>query len=249
MKSNNILKWLLFLSLCLIWGSSFKLMEESATVINPNRLAALRIFSAALFFLPFAIIHIRNIPGNKIGLVALNGTIGNLLPAFLFAFALNDPAITGPIGGILNALTPLCVVTIAILFYKDRIALNKLLGIGIGLVGLVLLTLLPVIRLMIIPTSFLLWQFDFFALPFEDASIQTALWKGAGLGVAGSALATILFYMLLQRAGGLFASLVTYGIPVVAVIVGWIDNIYIDPVQILCLGIILSGVYLVNKKS
>lgn len=297
MRTTPLLKWILFLALCLIWGSSFKLMEESATVIDPNRLAALRIFSAAVFFLPFGLRHIHSIPKEKIGLVALNGTIGNLLPAFLFAFALNDPAITGPMGGILNALTPLSVVTIAILFYKDRIAPNKLIGIGIGLVGLILLTLLPVIRqqteltvakllptlailtgtvlyginvnlvahrlqgikplhlasvsiaLMIIPTSFLLWYFDFAALSFENPDVQVAIWKGAGLGIAGSALATILFYQLLQLAGGLFASLVTYGIPVVAVVIGWVDNIYIDPLQILCLAIILSGVYLVNKKS
>lgn len=297
MRTTPLLKWILFLALCLIWGSSFKLMEESATVIDPNRLAALRIFSAAVFFLPFGLRHIHSIPKGKIGLVALNGTIGNLLPAFLFAFALNDPAITGPMGGILNALTPLSVVTIAILFYKDRIAPNKLIGIGIGLVGLILLTLLPVIRqqteltvakllptlailtgtvlyginvnlvahrlqgikplhlasvsiaLMIIPTSFLLWYFDFAALSFENPDVQVAIWKGAGLGIAGSALATILFYQLLQLAGGLFASLVTYGIPVVAVVIGWVDNIYIDPLQILCLAIILSGVYLVNKKS
>ncbi|MFM7672199.1 MAG: DMT family transporter [Bacteroidota bacterium] len=297
MKSNPALKWILFLSLCLIWGSSFQLMEESASVINPNRLAALRIFAAATFFLPFALVHIRAIPRQKIGLVALNGTIGNLLPAFLFAFALNDPGITGPMGGILNALTPVSVVIIAILFYKDRIALHKLIGISIGLIGLVILTLLPVIQqqksltvagllptlailcgtilyginvnlighrlqgikplhlasvsiaLMIIPTSVLLWYFDFFALRFDKPDVQLAIWQGAGLGIAGSAIATILFYMLLQRAGGLFASLVTYGIPVVAVIIGWLGHVDIDPIQIVCLAIILSGVYLVNKKS
>jgi len=79
--------------------------------------------------------------------------------------------------------------------------------------------------------------------------VQMAIWKGSGLGIAGSAIATVIFYSLLQRAGGLFASLVTYGIPVVAVIIGWLDHITIDPMQIVCLGIILSGVYLVNKKA
>lgn len=297
MKTGNLIKWALFLGLCLIWGSSFKLMKESAIVINPQRLAALRIFSAALVFLPFALVHFRSIPREKMGLVALNGMIGNLLPAFLFAFALNDPAITGPMGGILNALTPLSVVLIAIIFYKDKIAIHKLIGIGIGLAGLILLTLLPVIRdhveltmarllptltiltatilyginvnlvahklqgiepvklatvslgFMIIPTTCLLFYFDFFGLPFQNPEVQIAIWKGSGLGIAGSALATILFYTLLQRAGGLFASLVTYGIPVVAVIIGWVDHIAIDPAQIGCLAIILSGVYLVNKKA
>jgi drug/metabolite transporter (DMT)-like permease len=102
---------------------------------------------------------------------------------------------------------------------------------------------------MIIPTALLLWYFDFSTLAFEDQAVQIAIWKGIALGIAGSALATIFFYQLLQLAGGLFASLVTYGIPVVAVIVGWIDNIKIDPLQILSLAIILSGVYLVNKRS
>ncbi len=297
MKSDNVIKWALFLALCLIWGSSFKLMEESASIINPQRLAALRIFSAAAVFLPFALFHIGSIPREKLGLVALNGIIGNLLPAFLFAYALNDPAITGPMGGILNALTPLSVVLIAIAFYKDRVAIHKLIGIGIGLIGLILLTLLPVIRdhaemtmarllptlcilsatilyginvnlvghklhgiepirlatvslgLMIIPTTACLFYFDFFSLPFQDTDVQMAIWKGSGLGIAGSAIATVIFYSLLQRAGGLFASLVTYGIPVVAVIIGWLDHITIDPMQIVCLGIILSGVYLVNKKA
>jgi len=297
MKTDNVIKWALFLALCLIWGSSFKLMEESASIINPQRLAALRIFSAAAVFLPFALFHIWSIPREKLGLIALNGIIGNLLPAFLFAYALNDPAITGPMGGILNALTPLSVVLIAIAFYKDRVAIHKLIGIGIGLIGLILLTLLPVIRdhaemnmarllptlcilsatilyginvnlvghklqgiepirlatvslgLMIIPTTACLFYFDFFSLPFQDTDVQMAIWKGSGLGIAGSAIATVIFYSLLQRAGGLFASLVTYGIPVVAVIIGWIDHITIDPMQIVCLGIILSGVYLVNKKA
>jgi drug/metabolite transporter (DMT)-like permease len=230
-------------------------------------------------------------------LVALNGTIGNLLPAFLFAFALNDPAITGPVGGILNALTPLCVVLIAILFYGDRIARHKLIGIGVGLVGLILLTLIPVIRqeteltmarllptlailtgtilyginvnlvahrlqgiqplhlasvsiaLMIVPTSILLYYFGFFDLPFEQGNYKVAIIKGSALGILGSALATILFYALLKRAGGLFASLVTYGIPVVAVVVGWINHVKIDLLQIVCLVIILSGVYLANRME
>lgn len=297
MKTDNVIKWALFLALCLIWGSSFKLMEESARVINPQRLAALRIFSAAAVFLPFALFHFRSIPREKLALVALNGVIGNLLPAFLFAFALNDPAITGPMGGILNAFTPICVVVIAILFYHDKISMNKLLGIGIGFIGLILLRLLPVftgqesfylggmtstllivcatilyginvnlvahklrgiepirlatvsLGLMIIPTGICLFYFNFFDLSFQDPEVQMAIWKGSGLGIAGSALATIVFYSLLQRAGGLFASLVTYGIPVVAVIIGWFDHIQIDPWQILCLAIILSGVYLVNKRS
>ncbi len=41
------------------------------------------------------------------------------------------------------------------------------------------------------------------------------------LGVFGTAIASILFYILVKRAGGLFASTVTYGIPFVAVFLGF----------------------------
>ena len=42
------------------------------------------------------------------------------------------------------------------------------------------------------------------------------------LGIAGTAIATALFYVLVKKAGGLFASLVTYGIPFVALAWGFI---------------------------
>jgi drug/metabolite transporter (DMT)-like permease len=53
--------------------------------------------------------------------------------------------------------------------------------------------------------------------------------------------------MLIKKAGGLFASLVTYAIPVVAIAWGMVDGENISLVQLGCLGIILCGVYLANK--
>ena len=48
---------------------------------------------------------------------------------------------------------------------------------------------------------------------------MSVLAASATLGLLGSAAATILFYTLIKKAGGLFASLVTYAVPVVAI--GW----------------------------
>jgi len=69
------------------------------------------------------------------------------------------------------------------------------------------------------------------------------------LGIVGSALATVLFYLLVKKAGGLFASLVTYGIPFVALFWGIIDGEKTSWLEIICLGIILSGVYLANRPE
>jgi drug/metabolite transporter (DMT)-like permease len=101
---------------------------------------------------------------------------------------------------------------------------------------------------MIIPSSFLLWQLDFFSLDFSNAVNQQAILGTAALGVLGSAVATVLFYSLVQRAGGLFASLVTYGIPFVALFWGFLDHEAITLLEIGCLVLILAGVYLANSS-
>jgi drug/metabolite transporter (DMT)-like permease len=69
----------------------------------------------------------------------------------------------------------------------------------------------------------------------------------AVLGIFGTAVASILFYMLMKRAGPLFASMVTYGIPFVALFWGSLAGEMITIVQIACLVLILVGVYLANK--
>jgi len=81
---------------------------------------------------------------------------------------------------------------------------------------------------------------------------NTALWYGVGasavLGIFGTAIASIIFYRLVKMAGSIFASLVTYGIPFVAVAWGLAFQEAITFLQMGCLCIILGGVYLVNKK-
>jgi drug/metabolite transporter (DMT)-like permease len=67
------------------------------------------------------------------------------------------------------------------------------------------------------------------------------------LGITGTAIATILFYMLMKKAGPLFSSMVTYGIPFVAVAWGYVYDEKITVVQIAGLLIILTGVYVVNR--
>ena len=55
--------------------------------------------------------------------------------------------------------------------------------------------------------------------------------------------------MLVQKASGLFASLVTYGVPFVALFWGFMDGETITITGLLCLGIILLGVFLANRPE
>ena len=73
--------------------------------------------------------------------------------------------------------------------------------------------------------------------------------EAAALGIVGSAVATAVFYILIKRAGGLFASLVTYGIPFIGIFWGVNDGEEITIKQMGCLVILLSGVYLANRPD
>lgn len=270
-------------------------MKDSAASLNAMQIAALRIFAAGLVFIPFAFMHIRKVPRDKVGVVVLSAVFGNLLPAFLFAAALTK--IDGSLGGILNSLTPICVVVVGITAFGIKIESRKIMGVLIGFSGLVLLTIIPVLlgeksiqfnnlgymllavggtllyginvnmvsrylkgvhpvhaatvslAFMTIPAALVLWQQHFLQLDFSNVKTQQAVLAVSALGIAGSAIATALFYMLVKQAGGLFASLVTYGIPFVALAWGFIDHEPITWLQVLCLGIILLGVYLANRQT
>jgi drug/metabolite transporter (DMT)-like permease len=270
-------------------------MHDSQLGLSAAQIAALRIFSAGLVFVPFAVFHFSKIPQKKLGIVILSAVFGNLLPAFLFAEAITK--LDSSLAGILNSLTPICVVAVGIFFFKDKIKSQKILGVFTGFIGLVLLTVLPMIlenksmsfsnmgytllivvatflyginvnmvghylkglnpihiatvslAFMTIPAGIILWQQGFFHLDFKEISVQESVWASVGLGIGGSAIATALFYILVQKAGILFASLVTYGIPFIALLWGLYDHEKITWVQPLCLGIILFGVYLANRPD
>ena len=98
-----------------------------------------------------------------------------------------------------------------------------------------------------IPAAIILWQQNVPWLILNDAKYHLPVLAAVVLGVIGSAIATVLFYVLINRAGGIFASLVTYGIPIVAIMWGAWFNENITLIQIGCLALILSGVYLANK--
>lgn len=68
------------------------------------------------------------------------------------------------------------------------------------------------------------------------------------LGAVGTSLANILFYVLIKRAGPLFASMVTYGIPFVAIGWGLVFKEKTGWMQVLALFIILIGVYIANTS-
>lgn len=101
----------------------------------------------------------------------------------------------------------------------------------------------------IIPGMIILYTSGYFNNDFSGSDIIQATFASGTLGVINTSLASILFYILVKRAGILFASTVTYAIPFVSLALGLFYNEAIHPLRLAGLAIILIGVYIVNKKS
>lgn len=126
-------------------------------------------------------------------------------------------------------------------------------GLNVNLINHYLKTMHPLhmatvsLSIVSLPALLVVLQQQVFFLLLHHPEAWWSFAANVLLGVMGSAVATLLFYMLIKRAGGLFASLVTYAIPVVAIFWGLLSGEHITLLQVFCLAIILGGVYLGNK--
>ena len=101
--------------------------------------------------------------------------------------------------------------------------------------------------LLIVPCLIVLVSMRYFSRSLGQLPLIKSTIAACVLGTGGTAIATVLLYRLIKRAGALFATMVTYGIPFVAAGWGVVYGEQVTLFEIGCLGIILSGVYLANK--
>ena len=267
------------------------LMKEGMKALSPYQVATIRILSAGLIMIPFFVKSYKQIPAGKRGYVLLSGSIGSLIPAYLFC--LSEVKIDSSLVGMLNALTPLFTILIGIMLFGMVVTRKQMIGILIGFLGMVILlmpkgsfglqdlgyamlvvlaTFLYGINVnvvhkhlkevtsvnivafafpaILIPCIIILTSTGFFS-QIRNATPQFYISTASAfvLGSIGTAFATIYFYKLMKRAGTVFASMVTYGIPFVAVAWGLILGDHITFLEILALIIILAGVGLTSRKS
>ena len=99
------------------------------------------------------------------------------------------------------------------------------------------------------PALIVLLSTGYFQQPLSEHTYVMSTIASSVLGIVGTALASVLFYVLVKKAGGLFASLVTYGIPFIAILWGIYYGETVTYLQIIALCIILLGVYLANRTD
>lgn len=100
---------------------------------------------------------------------------------------------------------------------------------------------------LVLPTFLILFFSGFFEI-IHVAKVQHSILFIMILGVVGTGIANILFFKLIQMSSPVFATSVTYLIPIVAFFWGLLDNEMLTPVQFFGAFIILIGVYLSAKK-
>jgi len=100
-----------------------------------------------------------------------------------------------------------------------------------------------------IPALIVLYFTGYFKLDLHNHAVLASTGFAAILGVFGTAVASILFYILIKRAGAVFSSMVTYCIPIVAIGWGIFYGEEIGWKQMASLAVLLTGVYIANRKG
>jgi drug/metabolite transporter (DMT)-like permease len=288
--------WGLLVVLSLIWGTSFILMKKGLVVFSALELGAARVSVAALLLLPFALREIERVERSRLKWLALSGTVGTLIPAFLFAYA--ETRLASGLAGVLNALTAVFALLMGALLFGQRLTGPRVLGIGLGLVGTVVLMLLggsgdagptpggagnawyglyivaatigyglsvnvikhrlnamtPVavtsLLLLLIGGPALVYLLLGTGFVHKLATVPGA-WAAFGyialLATMSTAVATVLFNMLIQRSTTLFASSSTYLIPIVALGWGALDGEAFNLWHAAGMVIILAGVFIIHR--
>ncbi|WP_052465903.1 DMT family transporter [Mobilicoccus massiliensis] len=130
-----------FVLLALIWGSSFLLMKFGLLALAPVQIAAIRIWSGALTVLVLLRLSGGRLPRGRRVWAHLT-VAGFFLTALPFTcFALGETRVSSALAGIGNSFTPIAMVLVAlVLIPAERVTRPKLFAIGLGFVGVLVIS-------------------------------------------------------------------------------------------------------------
>ena len=100
---------------------------------------------------------------------------------------------------------------------------------------------------LLVPALVVLFSSDF-VVDVQRSEVQHSMIYIAILGIVGTGIANIIYFKLIHMSSPIFASSVTYMIPVVAFFWGILDHELFSPMQYVGAVIIFVGIYLSAKK-
>ena len=132
--------YLTLMFLAMLWSSSFLVIKIAVVTIPPLTLTAIRMFVAMAFLWVILIIKRDQLPSSLKAWVMcfLVGFFGNVLPFSLIGWG--EEVVDSGLTAVLMAMMPLSTVLLAHFFTEgDRMTPQRLSGIGIGFLGVVIL--------------------------------------------------------------------------------------------------------------
>jgi drug/metabolite transporter (DMT)-like permease len=130
--------WGIFTSIALIWGASFLFIAVGLESLEPGVITLMRVGLGAL------LLHLLPGPTARIqaedrGRLLAVSVIWVAIPFTLFPIA--EQHINSAIAGLLNGATPMFAALVAVLWFGRRTTGPQLLGVGVGFLGVVLISL------------------------------------------------------------------------------------------------------------
>lgn len=260
--------------------------------MSPGLVVFVRCFFGAVMLTIIMIIRKEklNVERKSIATIVSLALINNVIP--WMSIAKSETIISSGLASILNATTPIWTLIIGFLLFSSTLRKNQWLGIGIGFIGIFILSDLTIedmlsgntvgVLYMILAavcygtgahlTKRILNNLSVLQLSFYSMWVSTLvsfLFVTAtdfrsfdtifsveyvvpfiGIGALGSGIAYLLFFYLVKEGSPEFAALVTYLVPITAVLWGavWLGE-QVNLTMILGLIIILSGIYISSFKT
>lgn len=286
--------YVLFVAMCLIWGTSFLLMRWATAVFNAPAVNTGRMLGGSLtLFAVWGVLYAltkgtkrwtlnkRDLPAMAVVVV-----VGFVLPWTLQPYLIGTYRQSG-FFGMMVSLVPLLTIVVSVPMLGTRPTARQVLGVVFGLAMIAVLfgdavstRGVPAWAMglaVIVPCCYAVsntWvkrRFHgadmlalsatamalglLFVLPFARINptlelglpMTKAVLSLAFLGVVCSGLAMWMFYKMVQLKGPLFAGMVTYIVPGIAVLLGWaLEDEPVTPWQLAALAGILLSVALVQ---
>ncbi len=282
--------WGMLLLLSVLWGGAYFFAGVAVRELPPLTVVLVRVSLAALTLLPLFWFAGHSMPSTLkqwypfIGM----GVLNNVLP-FGLIFA-GQTQITVGLSSIINAMTPLFTVIVMASFGQERMTVNRVFGVLLGIAGVVVLQgaggpvdatqSLGIALCLGAALSYglaALWGRKFLGgiAPVKSATCQLicstlvmmvvvslvdqpwrlsmpgtgTLWALVALAVFGTALAYLVFFHILVRAGPSNVMLVTLLIPVTAMMLG---SVFLGELvqlkDVLGAGIIALGLLFIDGR-
>jgi len=291
--------YLSFLFICLVWGSSFILMDRASHALGPVSIGLCRLLGGALVLAIYWLcsrprVRLRSLNWRPAdwGHILLVSVLANALPFVIQPYVMVQAG-EHAYFGMMVALVPLATILVSIPMLKLWPTRRQLVGVLGGIAcmalavhdgttrgistGLLALALsVPIVyafgnayvkwkldHLPALPLTTLFLTFGgFLLLPLQLAPQTLAAWKLAGpvepydwpqamaaiafLSAVGTGIAILLFVQLIKSQGPLFAGMVTYVVPVLALFWGQFDKERLTMTQLLAISGVLLMVGLVQ---